>query len=453
MKNYLVIFATIILLVPLVLAQNATVFQNGTIPASFSNTSYFGDFLKMYSNDSEFKKSADALILDWRSITGGKADSADLRDTSLIIIGTSLGAVDSAAMEAAMAQLPMFSNVTKIKDSETTADQLAKTPKLIILVGSPAQNAMTKEFQARGWLENKSYQSYGQLEIVYGKIPLGAPVIMVSSARSYENLQKDGVSASPLAAFIPEKYVPAAATGIAISLLALPSILGFLMDLMPGYLRTYLGKYLQFLGKGSKEIKEQFLGFTVFDFRFKVREFLSILLAASVFGAAMAYIFTGPKPRFIEIAFLNFFIAAFLYLARELIRLAINWWQKINTEFQFWLAGSIVTVVSAFLGNICNATYYILEAKDEKLAKKSGLIKMFVEFATTGVAIVFFALNVLMPDRLWQMFFVSASTLGAIESLPLKPLPGSGIKSWNAWAWLATFVIVWAIYLLLNFVL
>ncbi len=366
------------------------------------------------------------------------AQELNLTNESIMVVGSNLDAPETAMLELAKSRIPPALAPEYLDDSNATLALLEnETHRNIILVGGPSQNSVSEVYYQRGWISNETKRSYMGFDLKVGRTANGAPLLLVSDARGFLDIKKEGVSASPLRFVIDEKYVPAAATGVTLSLMALLSLV-----------RTVLERFFLGLGRREKKIKEQ----AVKIFGIKVREAASLLLAAVVLAASITWVFTGPTAAFFPLLLVNILVALITVVGHELVHLVFGRMFGIKMEYVFWPAGSLFTLLSGYLGNPFGMAGFLVEEGDAGMRRKIGLMKLAGPLASSLFALIFAAINVFAPWEIFQMVYTMASTLALVELLPFEPFDGVSIRKWNVFTWFFVFCAVALLYIIINFI-
>ncbi len=375
----------------------------------------------------------------------------------VLVRGSSLGAAEDAALEQMKQAYPMLGQVAQADDSQTLAS-LEERYAIILLVGGPGQNAVSREAETSRQLAFENLTEAGSPLIVrQARLDGGRSVTIFSLARGYENEGRSNVQNSPLAAIIPEKYVPAAATATGMGLMwLLPHILKLV--------RMFVGKFAAAKGKQDKKMRTEGIGFDIGHTHINLYELVSIFAAAAVFGVGIAWTFAAGQDYLLQIVGANVVVACVLFYGQSALRILIAHMVKMKTQFQFWLGGSALTLLSAYLGNMLASPGFFVEEevaggkdkrseeqKEKDRTRKAAWIRLGIIALTAAFGLGFFVLNLLAPSKLLQAFMVACTLNAACDMLPIKPMAGTVIKKWN---WLAYGVLalgVWGLYLAANF--
>ena len=377
---------------------------------------------------------------------------------SVLVAGSGLGATETAIMDKLMETHPQLGQMARASDSQSL-DSLTGPYSIILLVGGPAQNSLTAALEGNGAVEFQNLSNAGEPVVIrQATIGGGKKIVIFSLARGYENEGRSNVRNSPLAAIMPEKFVPAAATATTIGLMwLLPHILKFA--------RMFGGKYAAAKGKQGKKMTTEGNGFNIGHTHVNLYELFSIFAAAAVFGIGIAWTFGAGKSSLLQLVGINIIAACLVFYGQSVLRIIIAHLVKMKTQFQFWLGGSVLTLLSAWLGNMAASPGYFLEEevtrsndkrteeqKERDRTRKSAWIRLGIIGVTAALGLGFFVLNLISPNRFLQIFMVSCTLNAACDMLPIKPMAGGIIKKWN---WLAYGVLALgggALYIVVNFV-
>ena len=127
---------------------------------------------------------------------------------------------------------------------------------------------------------------------------------------------------------------------------------------------------------------------------------------------------------------------------------------KIKVEYALWPAGSVMTIVSAYLGNAFSVQGFLVEEIPENTKKwKVGLMKLSAPLFSAFVMIFFAVLNVFFPSRIFQSIYSVSAVLAMLEMLPFRGLDGRDVKEWNVFVWAFFFIMVAGAYSVVTFLL
>ena len=361
----------------------------------------------------------------------------NITEPPVVVVGSNIDATEQALLFSVKA-LPQYVNFTYVDDSNTTLTFLETERRPIVLIGGPSQNRVSEEYLRRGLFGNESRTVYVQFIMRTGRSPAGARLVLLSDAKGFANIPRRGTKYSPLRFVMDEKYVPAVATGISLSLMALFS-LG----------RTFLERFaLGIVGRG-KRLKEAALKL----FGIKLREVASLVGATIVLAVAITWVFTGPTADFWFFLLVNMLATFMIIIAHELVHMLVGRIYGLRTEYVFWPIGSLITLLSAFLGNPFGLAGYLIEEEAGASRKGIGLMKLSAPLFSTALAIVFALINLFAPWEAFQMIFTISSTIALVELTPFEPLAGAAVRRWNPFIWFFSYCAVAFFYVVVNFIL
>ena len=311
--------------------------------------------------------------------------------------------------------------------------------KNLVLLGSRKTNSFTQSLVEAGLIENRVKKDYSPLIIETANI--GArKVLLIYSKKEMVNVQSTAAAKSPLNNIIDEKYVPAAATFLSILLMYLWQVGSkTLFDFMN---ETISSKILDKKSSNHKIKKNEFVN---------KNEIIAFVIYVIVFAFSIAYGWSTGFKQFLELFLLNLGIIGAIALIRELARLKFCHKHKLRSEFVLWPFGTVVTVISTFLGNTFSLASYTLLDEDENDEKKFGKSAFLISLFTFILAIGAYLLNIIFPNLILQMIFVFSIMIVFIEMFPMSPMPGADIKEWSFPVWLISYIVVIVSYIFLNF--
>jgi hypothetical protein len=334
-------------------------------------------------------------------------------------------------------------NVKQLSEKDTNLEELQKEALLLILVGGPSHNNITREVYEGEYITNESSRFTDQLIVGSGKLPGGTSVMVLrhnvrNEPAGGERLEREAVKYSPLTPYIAEEYVPIVATGIGMFLMSIVNLAKAMFESMTGE----IGKKRFSYGHKGKRI-----------FGISIREALALIGAALVLGFAVTWTFAGPTQKFFDLFFLNSAICLVAGLSHDLVHRILGRLFNIRVEYRFWYVGSFITILTAFLGNSFGMQGFLLEKPDEQISKwKYGIMKLAAPLFSISIAGLFASLYLNDPSVLYQMIYTTASILALAEIMPVKGLDGYDIKEWNRWIHSACFMAISAIFFAINFI-
>ena len=333
-------------------------------------------------------------------------------------------------------------NVKQVSEKDTNLEKLQKEAQLLILVGGPTHNNLTRAVYDGGYITNESSRFTGQLIVGSGKLASGTSVMVLrhnvrNEPAPGESLKREAVKYSPLKPYMAEEYIPIVATGIGMFLMSIVNLAKAMLESLSGE----VGKKRFTYGHKGKRI-----------YGVSVRETLAIIGAAFVLGFAVTWTFAGPTQKFFDLFLINSAICVVAGLSHDLVHRILGKLFKIQVEYRFWYAGSFITILTAFLGNSFGMQGFLLEKPDEEISKwKYGIMKLAAPIFSIAIAGIFASLYLNKPSVFYQMIYSTASILAMAEIMPVKGLDGYDIREWNRWIYSASFMGIAAIFFAINF--
>jgi hypothetical protein len=266
---------------------------------------------------------------------------------------------------------------------------------------------------------------------------------------SGKNMEIKAIAESPLAKLgVPLQAVPAVATvaaagGMLIWPFLIKTLTGLLKGIASGLLKNRAKKTAK-VDKAQEPVV--FLGASL-----DPREIGAIILAALVYGLAITYTFTGLKLSWSVLLAQEGLVLSLAFL-RSAIRLVFQRVFNLTTQFKFWLGGALLCCGTAYLGNTLGTVGFEVEdAKTKEEAERAMKLKVTLVCVSLGLALVFFALNLSHPAKLWQAARGSTSGAALAEILPISPMAGLKIFNWRKDVFFPLFVAIVTTFALINF--
>ncbi|VVC04533.1 Uncharacterised protein [Candidatus Bilamarchaeum dharawalense] len=356
------------------------------------------------------------------------------QQNSVIVVGEDASLGEKLIIQATKVQNPWLNNVKEVRETNFTDDSY----KLIILVGGPSQNNLTNYVKNNGYL-NESFQFEGGITVETGKWG-NATVVTISDKQGYEIASKrESTSYSPLNGIIPKEYIPVAATGISVIILALINVVKTVFEF----------KALDFGRKGKKVGQG-----SIFIWKINISEIIAIIGASIVLGISISWQYFGPSPDFLKWLVINSIICLAGAILHEVTHKIMAILFKIKIEYKFWPAGSALTLLSSYLGNAFSIQAFLLEEIDPKTAKwKVGLMKLAAPVVSAVVMVVFAGIYFFDPSPIYRVVYSTSALWAMAEMLPFSGLDGKDIKEWNGFVWFVAFSAIGLAYVVITFLL
>jgi hypothetical protein len=238
---------------------------------------------------------------------------------------------------------------------------------------------------------------------------------------------------------VPKEYVPVAATGISLILLALINLGRTVFE----FKALDFGRKGQKVGEGS-----------IFMGKLNLSELIAIIAASIVLGISISWQFFGPGPAFLMLVALNSLLCLAGAIVHELSHKIIAVIFKIKVEYRFWPAGSALTLISSYLGNAFSIQAFVLEEIEPNTAKwKVGIMKLAGPVVSAIVMVVFAALDFFNSSSIYKVVYSTSALWAMAEMLPFNGLDGKDIREWNNFIWAFFFLLIGAAYVAVTFIL
>jgi hypothetical protein len=266
----------------------------------------------------------------------------------------------------------------------------------------------------------------------------------VNETKKYpEKFQRNAVKYSPLAWYLPERWVPVVASAIG----------AFLISLVHQFIS--LGQsFVESLISDKKKAKVKLRDSGIKVLGIKVREVFAVMAAAFVLGAAISWTYAGPTDEFLWLLGVNFIICLMAGLSHEAVHRIAGKLLGIKSEYTFWFSGAFLTIVTALLGNAFGLQGMLVdEIKEGTDRRKIGLMKLSGSVFSFGLMVLAAACNLLYPSFLFQMVGGISGMVAMADILPFKPMDGYEIRRWNFLFWLVWFMTILVTFTAVSFVL
>jgi len=325
-----------------------------------------------------------------------------------------------------------------VDDSEESLKEIRENNGIVFLFGDVEHNKLTDYYmgEATSW-EDKSL-SYGQLNLKQAKGGKG-DFVVVSHPRSRNKLRHEAAKTSPLRHFVPLEYVPIAAAGSGLGMMFLVNIMQTVFEF----------KALKF-GRKKRKVREfhRKIG------PIKVEETLAVLGASFILGLSITFTFFGFTSLFLRKLVQNWGLCLFAALSHEVSHRMVGKLFNIHIEYHFWWTGSALTLVTGYLGHPFSIQGFLMERVEGKVSKwKYGLTKLAAPAFSWAIMVFFAYLNYNNPSEIYQIIFATAGLWATAEILPFNNLDGKDIRAWSHLIWLFSFLLIFASFIVVNFVI
>jgi hypothetical protein len=364
------------------------------------------------------------------------------KEDVIIVTGSRISLEDKILFNMLKSQVNEIQGI-QIESDTYGFSQAELSKENFVLIGSEKTNIVSKNLSSL--LSSGEKTTISPFVLVFSNN--GRKVMVIYSEKEINNNDNKAADRSLLGRIMDKKYVPAAATFLSILLLYLWNIFGkTIMGLISDFSSS---KVIQKITEKKKIRKKEVHHLKLHEYVDK-GEIIALFLTSVIFAATMSWTWMKDISEFKRMFIINFIIVALISFLRELYRQYSCYKMKVRTEYVFWPFGSIMTIVSTFLGNTFSLASYTLldENVDEK---KFGKISFKISVMTFALAIIAYIINIFSPSLVLQMIFVYSIIVVFIELFPMQPMSGNDIKKWSKLAWIIFYVIVAASYVYMNF--
>jgi len=314
-------------------------------------------------------------------------------------------------------------------------DTFSDTRLAYILVGQKT-NLYAKDLK----IKESTTEDFSPVLLTYGTLETGEKFLIAYSEKEVINKQNQAILKSPLANIVEPAYIPLIVVSSSILLLYLWGLIGnTIANLFSDFVSS---KMLRKKTKKRKIKKGEFLRFS---------EVLAFLITVVLFALEMSWNWSEDMGEFWGLFALNIMIVGAVMFVREIVRLRFCHKRKLKSEYVLWPMGSVVTIVSTWLGNTFALASYTLLDEDEADLKRFGKAAFLINLFTYITAFVAYILNIFLPSVLLQMYFVYCMMILFLETFWMKPMPGHDMLRWNKPIWFIFYIIIVASYLYTNF--
>ena len=201
-------------------------------------------------------------------------------------------------------------------------------------------------------------------------------------------------------------------------------------------------------------------------FTFTLTEIKEIGISAVVLSVAFAIAYSDGLFK-IDLAHLPLLVLyAFVavgigFLAHELIGHKIVAQRLgMHAEFRMWRAGLVIALLSSLVGFVFAApgAVYVspkvdLWGRQSSVSnRRMGFVSLAGPLVNIGLAAVFIVLNTLHSMELFGLAIFVNIWLGIFNMLPIPPLDGSKVFSWDKRIWVVTFAALIAMFVLVGMI-
>jgi len=249
---------------------------------------------------------------------------------------------------------------------------------------------------------------------------------------------------SIIGSFLEKNYVIPAATILSIILL-------FLLNFLVEFLSDYSSEKALDLRENKKSSKVKKKTKIIQPHKFlSNREIFSVIITTILLTFVLSWTWVPDMESFWGFFTLTLLVVAGMIVLRESLRCYLCHKQKLASEFYVWPVGSIMMIVSTFLGNTfslaANHNY-----DDEGDIRKCGKVTFTVAIVLYLIVVSSFIANILYPSLIFQMIVIATVLNLFIDLFPLKPMDGYEIRKWNFFIWVLFYALVIVSYVVVYF--
>ena len=367
-------------------------------------------------------------------------DPNRLESEGAIVIGSSIGFSERLVYDSLKATNPWMERVKKLNDSNQTFEKFQNNQiKFIAILGGPEQSEVAKKITSSN-KPSKQDEKYGFVIQEY-RFENEQVALIISSKKGFikEEFTQRSTQYSPLNGIIPKEYIPAAATLISILTLALINIIRTVFE----FKALDLGRKNKKVGEGSKFING-----------INISEIIAILGASIILGISISWQYLANTDAFWSWLLLNTLVCLIGAIIHEVTHRIFAKLFEIKMEYKFWAEGSLLTLISSYLGNAFSVQAFILEEIPEGVAKwKVGIMKLSAPLVSTFIMVIFAYLYTQNYDPIFKVIYSTSALWAIAEILPFSSLDGKDIKEWNPTVWGVAFLFISSAYFVVTFLI
>ncbi len=354
---------------------------------------------------------------------------------TVVVVGTHASLGEKSTLKLYLDANPQLSDIAILDEVDFVEDE--HVGKVLMLIGGPSQNDISRKL-----LDEQS--EFDEENLAFGRVLfLGSGDAIIFSDEKGFNVLRRRTENSPLSDLVAPELIPAVASGIGFGLIVLWKLLFGLSAKVAKF------KTVSFIMRRvrKKEINQNFLGLHLRGIRIKIREWIAVLVSASVFAVSLSYLYLYPEASVFVFFMLTVMVNFTVYTIRHSLRIILDKIYDHHTEYYIWPWGAIITALTGWLGNTFGMAGYVVSEKDTEYEGKMAFIINLVTFLFFAV---FFAWNMLMPSIVAQMAMLLALAITYIQMLPMSPFSGKKIYAWHRKLWIASFIPLTAVYIMIN---
>ncbi len=372
-------------------------------------------------------------------ITAGDPFSQTLPDP-LLVVGSNLDTLEKEFYPRIRADFP---DIPHVQDTETAYNGRSIYDYNLVLIGGPKHNRVSRALYEDGIYD--FHRNTSKLRIVILGIPnatSAGAAVLYGTVYGFEFTSDKWV---PIMALIPPEAVPAAAvaTGIALAGLA-PEFLNFIKK----FLKTAteeIGEEVLLDRTSHKQTPRSVSKMIILGVS-RV-ELMHIIASFILFGIFMDWA-VSSKSLFIQNLPAYLIGAGLALVGHEFLHNFTSYRSGIESEFRISPVGMVsVAITSVLFGNVF-ATPGMTHLYGEASPDQRGKVALSGPLVSFVMVVLFWLLAGYggFAGSVGQAGFGIAFIMAVFEMLPIRPMDGKEVKSWNRWVWRLYFVPVFLLY-------
>jgi hypothetical protein len=260
--------------------------------------------------------------------------------------------------------------------------------------------------------------------------------------------ENNAIEKSPLSIILPKETVPLVATIISVTTIGLWQLFG---SMIIEFFSNYSSERIIDFRENTRGLSSRFNKVRIPFMPLSAMELFNIFIAVIVFSIALSWTWGSSVSEILSLFLLNIVIIGIIYIFRELLRVHYSSKLHIRTYHNLWPFGTILTIISSFLGNTFSlASYNTAENEDDG---RYAQILFNSNIIFYSIATVTFIMNLLVPHVIFQMIFIFLIMTLTIGMTPLKPMDGDIIRKWNTKKFMTFYLIILVSYVFMIFIM
>ncbi len=308
-------------------------------------------------------------------------------------------------------------------------------------------------------VKNHTYSKYGSYEISivandsYTTTPYSFQISLSSKGDSPESskeqesifnltkfFSKEGqlvnknANRSLLNGIFDKKTISLLATIISILLL-------FLMNYLVEFSSDYFSEKAKNHFDNKKERNWRIAKLLLIASYFVSHETFAKIVSILIFSFVITWAWVPDFSDFILFFIFSIFLVSIVILSSETLRKYLCKKHNLCSEFAIWPLGSLMMIVSTFIGNTFSLTANQNYSNEDNI-KKCGRVSFIVSILLFILVIFGYLFNIFYPSIFIQMFLIITILNLFIDLFPFKPMDGYDIRRWNFPIWITFYILI-----------